>query len=205
MIYNQQSDRDLSLFSKYSFTDAVRKAPEDLSKSVESLNDDVLLTCDTEATVKSLVAKHMILVPTLDVESITTSQREVDLSRGEPRGYQLLATEVAFSIPFRGDRDVFHCRPSSYSLSPPSAEINPEAIVIRIVRTDHDPVAYRQEFDQTLAKVQDYLSRLRNDCAALESTLQRVARDKLAARKTKRSNDRGLLESLGYPQAGEPK
>ena len=205
-------DRGEALFSKYDFRSALRNAPAGLAKAIEELPDKNLFDDDQEKLVSELVADHLIQVPTLDLDGTKPSQREVEidvsrdphqrLMRDLSGPYYVKATEVSFRVPYNGDADVFRCRPSTYTLNPPYADIGADAIVIRVVRQDQTADEYRKEFDRTIAQIQESLERLRSDCAGLENTLRESAASHLAKRREKRQKDRSLIDDLGF---GKPK
>jgi hypothetical protein len=203
-------DRGEQLFSKYDFHAAVSGAPARMVEAIGKLNDEELFRADEEKLQDALVAAHLIAVPILDVNATVASEREVDIDvRHDPRRAifdrsrptYIQATEISFRVPYNGDADVFRCVPSSFSLNYPYAEIERDAIVVRVVRQDQNPAEYRKEFDNTINQIQEALNQLRADCAGLEQKLRETASGHLAKRREKRQKDRSLIEGLGFGKA----
>ena len=201
------------LFRTNNFYDAVRIAPENIKKAVDELDDEQLFREDRAALVEELVKSHLIAVPVLDVKATKASESEVDIDiSGDPRQrfmrdldgpFYVKATAVTFRVPYQGDQEVFEYRPSSYTLSPPRAEVESDALVIRVVRQDQNAAEYRKEFDRTLAQIEASLTQLRSDCAGLEQTLRQTAEAHLTKRREKRKSDRGLISQLGFGESKE--
>lgn len=196
-----------SLFESSELRDAIENASTELAEAIDALSDESLLKPDEQELLRRLVAEHVLRVPVLDVDAITAAQREMDVDVSQDarrfiddrsRPFYVKATEIAFSVPFRGDRNLFFCRPSRWSMSPPKAEIGTDSLVVRIVRQDQNAAEYRKAFDQTLAAIKTHLDQIASDCAGVETRLIREAGARLAARKSKRQKDQNLLSELGF-------
>jgi hypothetical protein len=196
------------LFAKYDFHSALRNAPLQLVKAIEGMTDSEL---EDAASIDTLVAAHSITVPVLDTDAVTPSEHEVDVDvRHDPgrfvldrnRACYVKMTAIDFRVPFRGEADVFRCRPSTFSMNPPRAQIDDSAIVVRVVRQDHNASEYRKEFDRIIGEIKRGLEQLRADSVGLEKTLRETASTHLARRREKRQKDRGLIDGLGF---GKPR
>ena len=53
-------------------------------------------------------------------------------------------------VPFTGEVEVFKVRPTTYTMSPPRAQIRNGVIVLQIVGTDLNPERVRSEIERTL-------------------------------------------------------
>jgi len=200
-------DRD-PLFCTYDFSAAVRGAPAKLAQAIDRLDEAQLFQSDQDKLLGDLIDEHRINVPALDLGAVERSQREVDIDLShDPREqfmrdlrgpYYVKATEVSFRVPFHGDKDVFYCRPSSFSLNPPYADIESEAVVVRVVRRDQNAEEFRKSFDSTIAQIKQALDQLRHDCVGLEDKLKNLAITQLAKRREKREKDRSLIDDLGF-------
>jgi hypothetical protein len=59
----------------------------------------------------------------------------------------LTGTEVAFYVPFKGDKNLFGCVPSTRSYNPPVGEVAEGELILRYTRLDHNGEAVKSEFD----------------------------------------------------------
>jgi hypothetical protein len=134
----------------------------------------------------------------LEVDVDLSLDRRERFMRDLDGPHYVKGTEVTFRVPYQGDRDAFYCRPSTYTLNPPYAEIEDEALLVRVVRRDQNAAEFRKSFDGTIAQIQQALEQLRRDCAGLDEALRSTATAQLAKRCGKRERDRGLLDGLGF-------
>jgi hypothetical protein len=198
------------LFTKFDFNAAIRNAPKALAASVESLGDQDLNDANLESLADRLTTAHQINVPVLDNDEITVDEREIKMevnSRyreafSDSGSHTVKRNEFRFFVPFKGDRDVFFCRPSTFSMNPPRADVRQNEIVVSIVpqHSNADSAAIRKEFDQVLHRIQDILNQLRNDASGLMENLKATATNSIQRRRDKRRNDASVTEGLGFPR-----
>lgn len=201
------------LFHKYDFAANIRAAPERLREAVGRLTDSELSAQDMEPLVERLVREHMFEVPAIAPEKVTVDEREIELDvsgdgrrvifdRGRP--FYIKATEYRFFVPFTGQRDIFFCRPSTYDLSPPYAEFEGDELVVGVIKSSEkmDAAAVRREFEQSVDKIQKYLTYLRSDVSGLEESLRQTARTTIQQRREKRQRDASVVDQIGFPRRG---
>jgi len=202
-------DRGETLFAKYDIGSTLRNGPARLVQSIDALSDAEILDGGQEKLVQRLVVDHLIAIPELHLDAVEPSQCEVDIDVSgdqtrmiydRSRPSYIKGTEISFRVPFTGDPDVFRCQPSSYSLNPPHADIERDAIIVRVVRQDQNPQEFRKVFDYAINQINSALAQLRLDCAGLEKALQNAASARLIQRREKRQKDRELIDQLGFSQ-----
>jgi len=104
-----------------------------------------------------------------------------------------------FFVPFDGQPEVFKCRPSTYTLNPPQAEIRENELVLSYVRLDDaTPAAIRAEFDRTLGDIKGYLDWIEKDLAPYNASLRATAVKRLDARRVKLLKDQSVVSGLGF-------
>ena len=205
-------DRE-SLFCKYDFPGNVRLAPEKLSTAVEQLPDGELMATNLDPLVDRLVRAHMFEIPTLSPDKVETDEGEVqiDVSHdphrvmfGRNGPVYIKATEYRFYVPFKGQKDAFLAKPSTWNMNPPYADVEEKEIIIRVVKhqDSQDAAAIRKEFEQVLAKIETNLQRLREDMNGLEDRLRQTAKSRIEQRREKRKKDASVVEQMGFPKRG---
>ena len=108
-------------------------------------------------------------------------------------------TRITFYIPFSGDYQLFHCRPSTFSLNPPRGAADKTEVVFTYDLTSVDREQVQSEFNGHLASVKKYIGWIRQDVENFNSNIRAIASERLASRREKLLRDRELVESLGFP------
>lgn len=195
------------LFSDADWFSVERNQLQKMVEEIAALNGDRLLNTAVDDLARYFELKFKVEVPTLIIEDIVVDQRETKIDvRHDPRRWiddrsrpvYVPGTEVEVEIPFTGDAEVFRVQPTSYTLSPPYAEVRPNALVIRISGTDLTAEGVQQSINQTIKEIQSYLSTLRTNTAGLNQQLFQRARASIESRRQKLLADRNLVGALGF-------
>lgn len=197
-----------ALFSRRDWFDVERNQKILLEEEVASMDENRLLNTSVDDLCTYLIGKYSIDdVPTLRPEEIVVDQREtqIDVSRDpmrfvfdRSRPAYVTGTEIEYSVPFDGDRNVFDVRPTTYTLNPPRGHIVGGELRIYIRGIDLAPDAVTREFDTTLSQIEGHLQTLRSDTSKLSAQLPSVARNSIESRRKKLLSDQNLVSSLGY-------
>lgn len=196
------------LFSRLNWFDVERNQKKLLEEEVASMDGNRLLNTSVDDLCTYLIGKYSIVdVPTLRPEEIVVDQREtqIDVShdplrnvRDRSRPAYVPGTEVEFTVPFDGDRDILDVRPTKRTLNPPRAYVADDELRICIRGFDLAPDAVKKEFDATLSQIRSHLQTLRNDTSKLNAQLPSLAYDSIESRRQKLLSDQSLVSSLGY-------
>lgn len=201
------------LFSNVSWHDVERHQLQELRKAVESMDGDRLLNTSVDDLATYFEQKFQIEVPTLLTDQIVVDQREakLDVSRDQnrmifdgSRSFHIIGTEIEAEIPFIGEAEVFKIQPTTYTISPPRAEIRGSVLVLRIVGADLNVERVRTEIDRTVSMIQSHLSTLRTNAAGLTAQLPTQARSSIESRRQKLLADRNLIGGLGFKMKERP-
>ena len=144
------------LFSQYDIFGSIQAQTEALKKRVQSISPNTILNASEMDLVQALVEEFRLNVPVIkdaDIYIAHSSETKVDVSRDpmrlifDPsRPFYVAGTQTVIAVPFDGDPEFFRCRPQSYSLSLPRAEIRKDEILLTYVRTDQNGQAIKQEY-----------------------------------------------------------
>ncbi len=202
------SRNDGYLFSKYDLRATIENQEAALCKDIDSYPGEQLLNVSITDYVQYLVAKYRLPPIVVDESSAYVDQREhkVDVSRSRDRfiydrskPFYITGTLITLEVPFEGDADLLYCRPSTYTLSPPSASICDGKIVISVTSTNHDGESVRRELIGALNSIKEYISWVNRDIAPWNLSIEEKAKGNIDKRKEKLLKDRGLVASLGFP------
>lgn len=175
---------------------------------IDEIDGDRLLNTSVEDLATYFEAQYRIEVPTLQDGAAAADQKEVeiDVSRdphryisNRNRPFYVRGTQVELTVPFMGEAEVFKIRPTKYTLNPPRAEVRGGEIVVIIRGTNLDAQSVRQELDQTLNDIRQYLAWLRSNTDEMNRQLRALATERIQHRREKLLGDRNLVSALGFP------
>ena len=196
------------LFSKRGWFDVESNQKELLEEEITSIDGDRLLNTSVDDLCTYLVSKYSIEdVPKLSREKIVVEQREtqIDVSRDlemhvldRSRPAYVQGTEIEYTIPIDGDRNVFEVQPTTRTVNPPVGHVTEGELRIYIRGLDLSPQSVKERFENTLNLIERHLKTLREDTFKLNSQLPSIARHSIETRRQKLLADRNLVSSLGY-------
>lgn len=208
----QIRDREDILFCKYDMFAALEAQKRGIAKAVDEHPQDKLLGAPIEELCVHLVERFRINVPELDSAGITVSKPrevEIDISGDyrravfdRRRSAHVTGTEVTFSVPFTGDRELFFVRPTTFNLSPPRAYVSDRALEFSYRQTELVPETLRKQFDAELASAEQFLRWQQHDVAALNSSLPQLVLQLVLARREKLQRTQVAVSALGFPIKG---
>jgi hypothetical protein len=201
------------LFSNFSWFDVERHQLEEMRKAVAAMDGNRLLNTSVDDLATYFEQKFQIEIPSLLAEEIVVDQREtkIDVSRDHNRmifdrskPFHITGTEIEVEIPFTGEAEAFKVQPTSFTMSPPRAEVRGNVLVLRIVGTDLNADRVRTEIDQTVNEIQRHLATLRVNAAGLQTQLPNQTRSAIESRRQKLLADRNLVGGLGFKMKARP-
>jgi hypothetical protein len=197
-----------SLFSKYDWFAVQDHQKKQLTDEINKMDGNRLLNTSPDDLCDYLEDKYRVNVPSLIEAEIVADQNEtqIDVSRDFLRAirdrsqpFHIVGTEVRITVPFEGDAEVFKIQPTSFTLSPPVADIHGNNLIIRIQGTDLKAEEVRKEIEQTLSEIEKYLNTLSDNAKGLNEQLRGIARGAIDRRREKLLSDQNLVASLGFP------
>ena len=196
------------LFRRFELRAALEERDNKLTGSVESVSASEILSRAPDHMAEELCDAFRVEPPVLRESDIQASQEEaqVDVSHDPQRfildrssPFYLSGTRVSFHVPFDGDPELFGAQPSSFTFSPPNADVRDGELVFTYERLDHDAQAAKAEIERELAEVRKYLSWIQNDVAPFNESLRAKAKQRIERRREKLLKDQGMVSQLGYP------
>ena len=196
------------LFYKYDLNATIENHRRAVTKEITSLPENQVLNTSQEDMVKYVSEKHVIDPAVIDESGIQMDygDAQIDVSRDFRRvifdrstPFYITGTRVRFYIPFTGDPDLFHCRPSTYSLNLPKAAVRGNEVVFTYDFTEDQASGVRDIFERDLEQTRVHIQRVNGDVTKLNQELPEIARQALNARREKLLQDRNLVQSIGFP------
>lgn len=201
------------LFVGHKLFDVIDNRRQQVRKEIGNLSTEQLATMDDTPWCDHFDQKYKFEIPQLRVWEITHDKKEIDVDvSGDPdrnlfgdRGpIYVKASEITFFVPFDGDGDIFSFQPSHYTLSPPRGSVQEGELCLTYVRTDQDGIKARQEFDNDLRTIQQYLLWAEESVREFNISLRSDLINLLTQRRMKLNRDREMDAAIGYPLRRRP-
>lgn len=102
-------------------------------------------------------------------------------------------------VPFTGEPDLFFMQASTFTMSPPAAQVSGSSLVFRFDFPSDRPPNIRDSVSQTLDSIEQHLGWQRQQINAHNTKLVGIAKASIERRKERILSDRSHLDSLGIP------
>ncbi|MFH0748538.1 MAG: hypothetical protein V1915_01245 [Candidatus Bathyarchaeota archaeon] len=196
------------LFFKYDLHRVIEAQEKAMYDEIDSVEGNRLLNTGVEELVGYFKEKYLLPAPKLFEDKITVDQNEskIDVSgdpnrlffdRSEP--FYITGTKVDFYIPYEGDKDLFECQPSTYSLNPPKGIVTDTDLILTFQTTDHNGDTIKTEFQRMLDQIKGYLKNIEGGATEFNNQIEDKIRARINSRREKIKNDQGLAASFGFP------
>lgn len=204
------------LFSKTDWHSVEEYQKQRLASEISNMDGNKLLNSSVSDLCDYFEDKFRIGIPTLLEDKIVVDQREIKIDvskdqmrliRDRSRPFYIEGTLIEICVPFEGEAEAFNVKPTTFTLSPPVANVQSNALSIKIQGTDLQPEKVRSEIDRTISEINSYLSNLRNNANGFNDQLLNLAETAITRRKEKLLSDQNLVAALGFPlkeRSGSP-
>lgn len=200
------------LFSKYDLSQVFRNHHGMAQKEIDSSAEDYLLNASEADLVAYVVSKVSIEVPQMgEAYMLEPTEVEVDVGhdpmwgRGHGQSTKVKGCRVEVRIPFTGDPDLFLCRPSTFTFSPPCARVGQNQLVLIYDQPGQlNPEAVKTNYEQTLKQIREYLQNVETDSRTFHSGLEAQVRQMLTTRKNRILQYRQAGLNIGIPLKRRP-
>lgn len=154
------------LFSDYDLYAVRENTREKMVHAIDNADVAIISGRDPQEVANEFVDQFRLDTPILTegAISVDVEEAEVDVS-GDPnraifRGgpFHAPGIRATYFIPFTGDRDLFKCRPNTYTTVLPAVnEVRRNELVLIFERGDTNVVATKEFFDRELSQIKKYL------------------------------------------------
>ena len=196
------------LFNNGFLRNFVQQREAKLFSEIESQEENYILGVDAQEFKKYLIEKYQLTSPTVKEDKIYVdkSEEDVDVSQDRRRDVfdrsrplYVKGLKVSYHIPFEGDQELFKYQTSSFTYSPPRAEINGNEIVIEVIELDHNTESVKREFEQNFNEIKKWLNWVNQEITHFNNSLDGNIEHKIKTRKDKLIKDKNLVSELGFP------
>lgn len=181
-----------------------------LVKEVEAAPEDHVLQVDEAAWVEALVRRHQVQAPFLQLDAITMDDPravQVDVSGDQSRIFGrnfpmvVAGHRTVVHIPFMGEADVFHHKPSTHLMRSFQAGIGDGELLLPIEYPDDRPIDFRSYTNEFVNAVETNLEHARGDIERFNSRLELDAKAAIEGRRIRIERSRAHIAETGFPIA----
>ena len=179
------------LFSKYDIRGTLENQGRALSDDINSLGENTVLGTSQEDLVTYLVEKHGINPLTIDESNIhmdydevqiPVSQHDAFLSIGTTGPRHVTGTRLTFYVPFTGDPDLFHCRPSTKRMGLPAPSVGSAQLTFTYDARADRASGVKDTFQEDLNQIQIHAARVNEEIKGFIDALPARVRQLLKVR-----------------------
>lgn len=201
------------LFSKYDLSLAILEQDKKVKDAVEKIEANTFLNRSPNDLGDEIEREFKIDIPTLKHDAVEVDQREatVDISGDRNRIFfdtsgpvYRKATEIAFFIPYDGDKNLFNFRPNQFTLRAVFAEVTSNELRFSYTRADHDAEAAKRDFQNDVKFVEDHLQIQRGQVKGYNDTLRSKIDASINERRERLLKSQGSVAALGYAMRRRP-
>lgn len=176
-------------------------------QAIERYDGNRLLNANVEDLIDYFAAEHGVEPILIDEKGISASQDEtrIDVTgRFEYGGWDderivVPGTEITFHVPYSGDKELFKCRPSSFTRNPPRARVLASELVITYAAPSVDARVAKQYLDEQLGKLRQYVGWSHQQVSEFNNSLKGQAREAVESRRGRLLANQNTVASLGFP------
>ena len=197
------------LFSEIPWANVEERVRSQLKHEIDIWDENQLLNTSVDDLCQYFVGTYQIDIPVISRDEIVVDDPEetdVDVSgdlryavddRSQPA--YVPGVRIHITVPFTGNSGAFRYKPVVGSYQPPRAYISMAGrLIFAITGANLQPDTVRQEFDEKLDIIDDYLDSLRGSANMLNSQLHSIARHWIDERRSRLLSYRNLVASIGY-------
>lgn len=199
------NSRKQNLFSEYVLDSYLQQITLALDSEIKNMPLEAINKTDEKDLVSQLVAKYQVVTPTIDEKNIDIDAQEttVSVNRGsqgfdfEDGPVRLQGLAITVKVPFKGAKDLFQCRASTYSASgTPSAQIEDNNLVLYYETTEKDAEKIKDLWKGDISSITQNLGWIEKDVNSYNSSIENNIKASLTRRKKEAVENKSLIDKL---------
>ncbi len=198
------------LFQQGDLRASLEHHAQGLLREIEAAQEEHVLKVDEVGWAEALADRYQVEPPSLKEDDVWMDEPEpvqVDVSwdhfgrviSDPSRPAYVPGHRTVVHVPFTGEKDALHLRPSQYTLNPPRGAVGDGELRLVIEYPDNTPADIRAQTDDFIKKVQQHVTAARGDIEYFNSGLLNQAQMAIRARRERVEKHRDHVASTGLP------
>jgi len=184
------------LFFKYDFRSVLENQEKQIVGEINNYDRNYILNVSVDDLVDYLENKYCADYVTIYRDKIYIKESG---DMGINTRHEFQGTSITLAVPFLGERNLFFCKGSTFTYSPPYAEITTDEILVTFNQVNPDPNKIKADFKSRIDDIEQHLGFLKRDIDTFNAGLRAKIQEKIEARRAKIMKDQGIVAALGYP------
>jgi len=190
------------LFSSRDLREVFESQRAEMRREVDSLEANRLLNTAPSDLAAYFAKKYHIepLVLHTDKWSVDQNECQVDISGDRNRSFfdrptgpvLIPGQRIQVEVPFEGEKDLFFCRPGTFSTSPPRAQIRDGAVLLTWDMPHDAARDLNPEIQRLVGEIGQYVTRIRDEVTSFNGTLLGEATKAIELRRARLLANQGL-------------
>jgi hypothetical protein len=196
------------LFYRANIFDVLAYQEKKIKEEVERLDSQRIQSVPEDELVLQMASRFKFEIPVLEEDKAFISHREVDIDvsrdpmrmiydRSSP--FYIKGTEITFTVPFKGEPELFEVRPSTFTMNPPRGEVVAHEIHLIYRATNENAAAIKTEFQMSVQSIKQHLGWLENSIGTFNSSIGQKIQTLIGQRRQKLAATADMISSLGLP------
>jgi hypothetical protein len=192
------------LFLKERLSDYLQESVDNAKAQINQLSDKEIEGPNLELQISQITSRNMLNVPVLSTgkDDISFDTEEIEVQK-DP--FQSIfpgtrkTTKYLFSVPFKGDAELFEYKPSTYSSSLPAATVVGKELVFDYTPQMGETVMQmKQRLEQEIYKVNSWLENVAGDVTRYNHSLRSEIDKVVEYRKNQIAKNKSIEDELGF-------
>ena len=196
------------LFNDYDLMSVLNHQKNQISEVISKIPKDVISGDDLEK-IQSVVLQDIEVVPIVLLEeeiSVDQTETKIDVSQDFRRAifdrsnpFYIDGIKVSYYLPFKGDSELFKCRPSQFSLNPPrTSKIKSNELIFEFNVQDGNVITTKAAFDSILANLRQWLGWINSQIAQFNESIKKDVELRIDSRRQIISEANQQINNLGF-------
>lgn len=199
--------KSTTLFNQYDLYTVLQNQKAKNNDAVLKLTIEEIANEELEVLVNKVAADLQIeTIEFLEEEiSVDNSETQVDVSQDfsravfdRSRPVYINGIQISYFVPFKGDKELFKCRPNQFTYNPPHAVIGNEELIFAYSVVDGEIGRTKVAFDRDFSSVKQWTGWVNDQIRQFNDTLLAEIRPQVAARQQLISQSKKQVDELGF-------
>lgn len=195
------------LFNTYDLDSVLLAQAKKIKELTSAVPPQTLLEKSVEELVQNI--EKEIRVEPLDLlendVSVDQEETKFDVSQDfmrhiidRSRPFYIDGLRVSYYVPFKGNKELFRCKPNSFTFNPPYARVSANEVIFEYDRADRNMVATKQLFERDLGNVRQWIAWGKLQIDDFNSSLASKIQHELNARQQHLRAGQQQIGDLGF-------